>query len=562
MRDVKQLVALVAAFVLSTGAALGVASLADGSEDETEPTLPEVVRRLPVIEPDDGSIDPTVAADDAPGMGSGAGGGSSSGGAGSGGGGPVFVEEYDTDVAVGALPHAVRFVDPCTVGEGEDCDGTSSTVLALTDEPFDIVGVFAGGHTCAYPTRIPTPPGWLVVIASTQPGDFVVTLADHDEPEVVASARVSTLPEAIDAFEAGTLGQIITCAGLTIPLRANEFDLTVEGTSGEENDRYTTVVSYAGLGRPPVFVQRPEVTNEDQLRVVVPAKGGGEGGVFVKVNPDRARDPDPTRGEFGGGPAAGDACPHIPFGPLDREPSATTEIPADVLTADTYPYDPVWTHRYDRTFDTRDFGPGHPHELCIFWLDELNRVIDAVVYPLLPPNRFQTSFSVTRIRFDEARVPSDFDVVMLGGDCFVRLGGDELTRDQRYDFSDTETYPDMYAGSGRCNRSDGLAGYPGSTFTVPSFDPMLRVEVRGPEGESAAYIRLPLSSCPASGGACRRGDPYDIVTSVESYTVPFDGGSVTIRAQFTEPMLSRDGERFWEVGPQLRYIILTPYPAT
>ena len=565
-----RLTALVAAFAVALGGGALVASVAAGDAEDTRVVPTASARERPVIGPDDGTLGAEAG-------GAGAGGGAGAAGGGVPRGDPTgVVQEYD-DLDDGSGRPSVRFVDPCTERETTGaCEGVASTVLSIVDAPpFDIV---YGGAGCSVDTAgtDPVPLGWLVHIRTTAPGDFDLTLTDTDEPTNVHTAHASTSAAETAEWEASERGLplgVWTCAAFDLPNATNQFRLTIEGRRGGETDTYTTLVSHEGEGgRPPVFVQTPHVPNEHRLRVVVPSKHGDDGGVRVMLRREREDLGDGGAHGFPGaepvgGPYWGDACPRNLFD-SPTSPSETRPIPRGVLEARDYPYDQGWDHVYDHTYTSPgDFGPGSRYELCIFWLDGEDRIIEKLVYPLISPNRYTVTVQLRSVSFGQERVPSNFHIETLGGRCRITPGGSEPVRQRTYE-SNRE-----YDVSG-CFFEHGLQVMPGTSFAAGSLDPVLRVSVTGPPREAVAFLHLPLSSCDRPAGSACGEYPHEYshttttTSFTEDYTIGLGAasggglcgssfgdcepprerfGTITLRIRFSET--NRQGGRLWIVGP-------------
>jgi hypothetical protein len=539
--SVRQTVLLVAAFVVAVGVGVGVSASVD--EGTTTRELPRTGEPIPVLAPVDGPVDDPIDATEPPpdsgGGGTGGGGGASGDGSAAGGSAATTapdvptVAEYDID---GGLP-ALRFLDPCATGGGSACDGVASTVLgSFAPRPFEIRAVYGGAcHPPGDAERMPI--GFPITIYSSNPADFELTLTGRDDPSVVRTARTSTGAASIaDWDSSGGRSLIPTCAGVLLPNRTAEYDVVVTGTSGAETATVTaTLIHEATGGRPPVQVIRPFIPDEDELRVVVPAKGAPMGGVSVRLFAENGF--GLARSCLTGG----------------RSPRAveTTPLPDAELDAAEYPFDLVWDHRYEHTFDTGDFSPGLPYYLCIFWYDGDGGVEERQAFAITPPNRYRVTLQVTAIHFTDHRgIPSQYDVRTLGGRCRVQLIGDEPVSSVGFEPEPGESvtaFFDMHGPPGSCNHEDPLATMPGTTYTLPEFDRMLRVDVsRDGVGSTGAYLRLPLSSC-APSGACSvgTGATHRFDRSFE-VALPERAGTVTIRARFSEQ--DRAGHRFWEIG--------------
>lgn len=533
--SVKQIVLLVAAFAVAVGAGVLVSRSADDST--TRRVLPRSGEPVPVLDP----VDEVVDEGDAPAGGGDAGGGGPSGDGDAGGSSPgaeataadvPTVAAYDIDEPFPAL----RFLDPCAAGGGAACDGIASTVLgSFAPRPLEIITVFGG--TCEPPGDAERRPiGFPLTIYSTRPADFELTLTAVDDPTEVRHARTSTGDASITAWDAsGGRSPVSTCAGVLLPNRTAEYNLAVTGSDGDETATYEAVVLHEATGgRPPVQVIRPFIPNEDELRVIVPSKAEPEGGVSVRLFPENG---------FG-------VARSCLTGGRSPAPVETTPVPGAELDAEGYPFDAAWDHRYEHTFDTRDFSPGLPFYLCIFWYGDRG-VVEREAYAITSPNRYRVVLRVTAVHFTDHRgVPSEYEVRTLGGRCRVRLVGDEAVSSVGFEPApgeSTTAFTDMHAPPGSCHHEDPLAAMPGTTYTLPEFDRMLRVDVsRDGAGSTGAYLRIPLSSCSASG-ACDIGTGATH-TFNRSYEValPERAGTVTIRARFSEE--DRAGGRFWQIG--------------
>lgn len=537
--SVSRIVGLVAVFGVAVAAGVVLSATAD--EGATTRALPRTGAPMPVLDPVDGPVEDAAEPSQPDGGGSGTGGGApdAGGAAGTDAGTEArevpAVAEYDLE---GGLP-ALRALDPCAVaGASGTCDGVAATVLGIfSARPLEILAVYGG--SCAPPgaaERVPI--GFPLTIYSSNPADFELTLTSRDDPTVVRTARTSTGAAAIEAWEAvDGRSAAITCAGVLLPNRTAEYDVSVTGTAGGETATYATVVLHEATGgRPPVQVVPPFIPDEDELRVVVPAQGPPRGGVAVRLFPND--------GSIDSSCTSGGSTPR---------PVETTPVPATELDAPGYPYDLAWDHRYEHTFDAGDFSAGAPSVLCIFWYDAAGRVDERTAFPITPPNRYRVVLRVTEVDFTDHRgIPSEYAVSTLGGRCWVRLLGDEAVSRVAFEPApgeDTREFTRMHGPPGSCHHESPLATMPGTAYTLPEFDPMLRVEVRrdGAGGVSAAYLRLPLSSCPASGGSCSVGSgPTHSFDRSYEVALPERAGTVTIRASFSET--DRAGGRFWEIG--------------
>lgn len=396
------------------------------------------------------------------------------------------------------------FGDPACTGEGGDC----ATVLGIdADPPIQIVAVIGG--ICdlggdGYPAE-----GIPFTIISSTPGDFVVAL--YESPATAESRTVGTGSGSTSADESARwLGAaratfVTTCVGVVgIPNRVDTFDVFVEGHAGDSVDTYRTTFVSELQNRPPVVITPASVYFEGTLRVVVPAKSGGDNtgvavGLFDQGNCTVAE----TRYGFGG----------------TLEP--TQPVAPSVLAAPGYPYDVAWDEQYVHLFENLE--PQRIYFLCIIWYEH-NTSSDRVEYRLQPPNRYGFSIGVTQVDFPRRRVPNHYGVTTFGGRCDIVLEG-RFSVGQR-------VYSELIdeGGSGRQPRYSGSAlgssqpgCHQGALESLPrgvlvldgNAELALTVEVHGPEGVATSVIKVPFNPCPADGGACDH-EP----TSRLTYRVP------------------------------------------
>ncbi|MBM3672835.1 MAG: hypothetical protein FJW86_11735 [Actinobacteria bacterium] len=524
--------------------------------------LPEREQAIPVIGPSDGALGATPASAD--------------GGGGGGAGGDASDDEVPVSDPVGVVepyvpaddgdPSTLRFIDPCAAVEGE-CDGIGSTVLGFHEAPpFEILGVSGGGDRCTERGVEARVIGDPFLIRSTTPAEFTVTARDRNGD--TKTVRVSTPPNEVDDFTArydddpGTHTdpsfldeRVSTCFGILFPNRSTQWDLVVEGRTGDQTDTYEYAWDVVATGgRPPVRIDDPRPPYEHQLHVVVPAKSGNSGKVVVDLASNS-------------GGATGDACrareglstSAVSSALIPGQPgSPTRAIARRELTAPDYPYDEVYDHRFDHTFS--DLAPGHRYDLCIWWLGPPGRgVEERVVYPVFTPQRYTVFFRVARVDFTHARSPSSIEISTFAGACRFSLPRAEAARHHVYD----PAYVPTSATSGEqpCNHSRRLEPLPGSLISFPSFDPLLRVEVTRGETTLADYLHAPLSPCPVGGRACDPSEDFteDYVVSLGSVTTGLCGssfgtcdpptervGTITFRLRFRSS--GHEGGRYWEIG--------------
>lgn len=488
-----KVVVAVLAFVVSTGAALGVSRALTGGGEEA--VLPEAAGAVPLVAPvETGPIptadDPAGPSDDGSGGGGtdggGSGGGTDDGGSGGGTGAdstaPPGAESLDYAGEVrdlggpgggvdGSTPGTTGFVDLCAgATPGEDPpDGcpdpsTAGTILPLSgDAPLRqtvqflrVPNPFGFTTRCSVRVDEDNAEPWAVV--ATNPGTIQIQYSPRPRgvraPPTIDPDTVVTIEGATDVetssefrlwrgwFESGSVGIDAThhvqhCVVLRDLVPGQEYAYQVTST-----DIFGSTDTEVGAFRADDNRRRPPVTinyeGGSQVVAHVPVRTGErERAVAFAV---------PTSG------SRAQTCTELEEADLGISSGGErSAISATDREADGYPWDPD----YDETMSIqvrepdRVLAEGRTYAVCIWWISgparsfDVDRITEREQRQVTMPNRFRVRVTLEAITFTRS-VPAEgveFDIRGLCGSHVVPEGvvrvretvGRRVSVTQRYD---------------------------------------------------------------------------------------------------------------------------------